>query len=106
VLGELGCICMPILYRVFVFVSLGWFMRFVWQCLHVVGLCSTIWFGGRVIFRPCPLWLFCAPLCLLVFWRVLIGFFQRGSFEGGGVELLLLFWLGGLQVWLFLGHYL
>ena len=85
------CVCMfrSILYRVFVFVPL-WFVRFVWQCVHVVGLCSIIWSGCRVILSPWPLWPFCPPGCLPVFGRVFIGFFQRGSFEGG-IELFLLF---------------
>ena len=85
------CICRSILYRVSVFVPLWLFVRFVWQCLHVVGLCCIVWFGGCVIFRPWPLCPFCAPGCLPVFGRRVWGFFQGGSFDGG-VELFLLFW--------------
>lgn len=82
------CICMSILYRVSVWVPLCC-VRFVLQCLHVVGLCSIVWSGCRVIFSPCPLCPFWAPCFLFVFGRCCFGLFQM-SLEGG-FELFLLF---------------
>ena len=93
------CICMSILYRVFVVVPLCC-VRFVWQCLHVVGLCSTVWSGCFSIFSPCPLWFFCAPGGLFVFCRWVWGFFH-GGFVEGGLWLFLLFWfIWVCRVWI------